>query len=75
MRGEVWVIYRGQEIAFIHGDDGLQLTFRISALSGMEFSRLRSGQRVSYRIQVGGSGSEAVNVHPESTSTLAKGTT
>ncbi len=45
-------------------DDGLQLPFRKSALNGVEFLGLCSGQRVSYLIQEGWLGREAVNVHP-----------
>ena len=48
----------------ICGDDGVQLPFRRSALNGVEFLGLRSGQRVSYLIQEGWLRREAVNVHP-----------
>jgi len=40
------------------------LPFRRSALKGVEFLGLCSGQRVSYLIQEGWLGREAVNVHP-----------
>jgi len=48
----------------IRGDDGLQLPFRKSALNGVEFLSLCSGQRVSYLIREGWLGREAVNIHP-----------
>ena len=53
MEGVIEHIYRRQEEAMIRGDDGLQLPFRKSALNGVEFLGLCSGQRVSYLIQEG----------------------
>lgn len=64
MEGVIWHIYRRQEKGMIRGNDGLQLPFRKSALNGVEFPGLCSGQRVSYLIQEGWLGREAVNVHP-----------
>ena len=64
MEGVVCHIYRRQEKSTIHGDDGSQLPFRKSALNGIEFLGLSSGQRVSYLIQEGWLGGEAVNVYP-----------
>lgn len=46
------------------GNDDLQLPFRKSTLNGVEFLGNCSGQCVSYLIQEGWFGSEAVNVHP-----------
>jgi cold shock CspA family protein len=63
MEGVIEHIYRKQEKGMIRGDDGLQLPFRKSALNGVEFLGLCSGQRVSYLIQEGWLGKEAVNVH------------
>lgn len=62
MKGMIWHIYRNQEKGIIRGDDGAQLPFRKSALSGMEFHTLSSGQRVCYQIQDGWLGREAVEV-------------
>lgn len=64
MKGMIWHIYRNQEKGIIRGDDGAQLPFRKSALSGMEFHTLSSGQRVCYQIQDGWLGREAVEVQP-----------
>ncbi len=64
MEGTIWHLYRRQEKGLIRGDDGLQLPFRKSALNGVEFRALFSGQRVRYRIQEGWLGKEAVEVRP-----------
>lgn len=64
MHGVVWQIYRNQQKGMIRGDDGAQVPFRKSALSGMEFDTLSSGQRVCYRIEDGWLGREAVEVQP-----------
>jgi cold shock CspA family protein len=64
MEGVIEHIYPRQEKGMIRGDDGLQLPFRKSALKGVGFLGLSSGQRVSYLIQEGWLGREAVNVHP-----------
>ena len=48
----------------IRGDDGEQVPFRKSALHGAEFRSFSSGERVSYRIQEGWLGKEAVEVRP-----------
>jgi len=48
----------------IHGDDGAQVPFRKSALSGAEFHTLSSGQKVSYWVQDCWLGEEAVEVQP-----------
>ena len=48
----------------IGGDDGEQVPFRKSALSGVEFRALSAGQRVSYQIRDGWLGKEAVDVRP-----------
>ena len=48
----------------IRGDDGEQVPFRKSALSGVEFRALSAGQRVSYQIRDGWLGKEAVDVRP-----------
>lgn len=64
MKGEIWHIYRNQQKGVIRGDDGAQLPFRKSALSGAEFHMLSSGQRVSYRVQNGWLGKEAMEVRP-----------
>ena len=64
MHGVVWHIYRNQQKAMIRGDDGTQIAFRKSALSGVEFYALSSGQRVCYRVQEGWLGKEAVEVRP-----------
>lgn len=64
MKGVIWHVYRNQEKGMIRGDDGEQVLFRKSALQGVEFRALSSGQRVSYRIQKGWLGKEAVEVRP-----------
>jgi cold shock CspA family protein len=64
MKGAIRHIYRSQQKGMIRGDDGAQVPFRKSALSGAEFQTLSSGQRVSYRIQDGWLGREAVEVQP-----------
>lgn len=62
MKGVIWHIYRNQQKGMIRGDDGAQVPFRKSALSGAEFHTLSSGQRVSYRVQDGWLGKEAMEV-------------
>ena len=63
MEGTIWHIYPVQEKGMIQGDDGYQVPFRKSTLHGVEFRGLFSGLRVSYQIQNGWLGREAVNVH------------
>jgi hypothetical protein len=53
MRGVIWHIYRNQQKGMVRGDDGAQLPFRKSALSGVEFYSLYCGQKVYHRIQDG----------------------
>ena len=48
----------------IRGDDGEQVPFRKSVLSGVEFRALSAGQRVSYQIRDNWLGKEAVDVRP-----------
>ncbi len=66
MKGVIWHVYRNQEKGMIRGDDGAQVPFRKSAVSGIvsgiEFCALSSGQRVRYQIQDGWLGKEAVEV-------------
>ena len=64
MKGVIWHVYRNQEKGMIRADDGEQVPFRKSALQGVEFLALSSGQWVSYRIQEGWLGKEAVEVRP-----------
>lgn len=64
MSGVIWHIYRNQGKGMIRGDDGAQVPFRRSALDGVDFSTLSSGQRVSYQVQQGWLGREAVEVRP-----------
>lgn len=64
MKGVIWHIYRNQQKGMIRGDDGAQVPFRKSALSGVEFYTLSSGQRVKYHVQDGWLGKEAVEVRP-----------
>ena len=64
MKGVIWHVYRNQEKGMIRGDDGAQVPFRKSALSGVEFYALSSGQRVSYRVRDGWLGNEAIEVRP-----------
>ena len=64
MEGVMWHIYRNQQKGMIRGDDGAQVPFRKSALSGAKFHTLSSDQRVSYRVQDGWLGEEAVEVQP-----------
>lgn len=64
MKGVIWHVYCNQQKGMIRGDDGAQVPFRKSALSGAEFYALSSGQRVSYRVQDGWLGKEAVEVRP-----------
>ena len=54
MRGVIWHVYRNQEKGMIPGDDREQVPFRKSALHGVEFHSLSSGQRVTYRIEKAG---------------------
>ncbi len=72
MEGVVWHIYRNQEKGMIRGDHGEHVTFRKSALSGVEFRALCSGQRVRYQIRDTWLGEEAVEVHPLSTVRITK---
>lgn len=64
MKGVIWHIYRNQQKGMIRGDDGAQIPFRKSALSGVDFYALSSGQRVCYRVHDGWLGKEAVEVPP-----------
>jgi len=64
MEGVILHLYRNQEKGMIRGDDGEQVPFRKSALSGVEFRALSAGQRVSYQIRDGWLGKEAVDVRP-----------
>ncbi len=64
MEGVIWHLYSRQEKGMIRDNDGTQLSFRKSALNGVEFRALFSGQRVCYRIQEGWLGREAVEVRP-----------
>lgn len=64
MEGSIWQIYPRQEKGMIRGDDGYELPFRKSTLNGVEFLGLLSGLRVSYQIQDGWLGKEAVAVRP-----------
>jgi cold shock CspA family protein len=64
MEGVILHIYRRQEKGMIRGDDGYELPFRKSTLNEAEFLALSSGLRVSYQIQDGWLGKEAVAVHP-----------
>ena len=48
----------------IRGDDGEQVPFRKSALSGVEFRALSAGQRVFYQIRDDWLGKEALDVRP-----------
>jgi cold shock CspA family protein len=61
MKGVIWHVYRNQEKGMIRGDNGEQVPFRKSALRGVDFRSLSSGQRVS-RIQEGWLGKEAIEV-------------
>jgi cold shock CspA family protein len=64
MKGLILHLYRNQERGMIRGDDGEQVPFRKSALSGVEFRALSAGQRVSYQTRDGWLGKEAVDVRP-----------
>jgi len=64
MEGVILHLYRNQERGMIRGDDGEQVPFRKSALSGVEFRALSAGQRVSYQTRDGWLGKEAVDVRP-----------
>ena len=64
MEGVILHLYRNQERGMIRGDDGEQVPFRRSALSGVEFRALSAGQRVSYQIRDDWLGKEAVYVRP-----------
>jgi cold shock CspA family protein len=64
MKGVIWHIYRNQQKGMIRGDDGVQITFRKSALNGVDFYALSSGQRVCYRVEDSWLGKEAVEVRP-----------
>ncbi len=64
MEGVIWHIYTRQEKGMIRGDDGAQVPFRKSSLGGVEFRALASGLRVSFRVQEGWLGKEAVDVCP-----------
>src|SRR5260370_40816741 len=64
MKGVIWHVYRNQEKGMIRGDEGEQVSFRKSALHGVDFGSLSSAQRVSYRIQEEWLGKEAEEVRP-----------
>lgn len=64
MKGMIWHIYRNQQKGMIRGDDDTQVPFRRSALTGVEFCSISSGQRVYYQIQHGRLGREAGDVRP-----------
>jgi cold shock CspA family protein len=64
MEGTIWHIYPVQEKGVIRGDDGHEWFFRKSTLEGVEFLGLFSGLRVSYQIQDGWLGKEAVAIRP-----------
>jgi cold shock CspA family protein len=72
MKGVIWHIFRNQQKGMIRGDDGAQIPFRKSALSGAEFQTLSSGQRVCYQIQDGWLRKEAVEVRPLSIERIAE---
>jgi cold shock CspA family protein len=72
MKGVIWHIYPNQQKGMICGDDGVQVPFRKSALSELDFHTLSSGQRVCYRIQDGWLGKEAVDVRPVLTEKAAE---
>jgi cold shock CspA family protein len=62
MEGTIWHIYPVQEKGMIRGDDGHHVPFRKSTLNGVEFVGLFSGLRVSYQLQDGWLGKEAVAI-------------
>jgi cold shock CspA family protein len=64
MNGVIWCIYRNQQKGMIRGDDGTQVPFRKSALTGVEFCSLTSDEKVYYQIQNSWLGREAVEVRP-----------
>lgn len=64
MEGTILHIYPRQEKGTIRGDDGYQVSFRKSALNGVKFLSLFSGLRVSYQLQDGWLGKEAMAVRP-----------
>ena len=64
MEGVILHLYRNQERGMIRGDDGEQVPFRKSALSGVEFRALSAGQRVFYQIRDDWLGKEALDVRP-----------
>ena len=64
MNGLIFHLYLKQEKGMIRGDDGAQVPFRKAGLAGVEFRALSAGQRVSYQIQDGWLGKEAVEVRP-----------
>ncbi len=64
MEGVIWHVYARQEKGTIRGDDEAQVPFRRSSLGGVEFRPLASGLRVSFRVQEGWLGKEAVDVRP-----------
>lgn len=64
VEGVVWRLYRDKQGGLIRGNDGLDLPFRRSNLSGVDFQALFAGQRVCYRVQTGWWGPEAVEVQP-----------
>jgi cold shock CspA family protein len=64
MEGTILHVYPNQQKGMIRSDDGSQLPFRRSNLRGVAFHALFSGLRVSYQIQDGWLGKEAVAVRP-----------
>jgi cold shock CspA family protein len=64
MEGTIRQVYPNQQKGVIRGDDGYEVPFRKITLHGVEFRSLFSGQRVSYQIQDGWLGKEAVAVRP-----------
>jgi cold shock CspA family protein len=67
MKGLILHLYLKQEKGLIRGDDGAQVPFRKAGLADVEFRALSAGQKVSYQIQDGWLGKEAVEVRPVST--------
>jgi cold shock protein len=49
---------------FIAGDDGVEVFVHFSAIQGEGFKSLAEGQKVTYDVQQGQKGLQAVNVRP-----------
>lgn len=64
-------LVRGRGLIQTNG--GKQVPFTKASLHGVEFNELRRDQSVTFEIQLGFEGSEAVGVRPSSSQSIATG--